>query len=383
MDTDHLSEQQREWYEKLAGLGEELSADHLVDDATEEFCPRKWRTLADTGLFELPIREGEKPDGRLLTTLAALEGLGYGCRDSGLSFSAATHMASTGLPVFRFGSAALRERYLPGVRTGESIGAHAITEAEAGSDALAMGATAEPDGDEYVLNGHKVFISNAPIADQVVVYARTGPAGTAASVTAFVVDADTAGLTLGEPVSTMGLRTSPLGEVRLEDVRVPRERMLGHPGGGFLILGHVMSREILCVSAIQIGEMRYRLERCLEYATERHQFGRPIGSYQAVSHSLVEMRLGLETACRWLHDTARRMVDRKDTTFEVAATKLATSEANSASARKAMQIFGGRGYLTESGIERMVRDSLSGTVYSGTSETQRNRIAALMGLPGQ
>ena len=371
---------ERSLTDELTELGEALSADHLRDDASGEFPWKKWRLLADTGLYNLAT-DTANPDGRLVETLQAMETLGYVCRDSGLSFSAASHLASCGVSLTKFGNAALRAGYLPAIRTGDRIGAHAITEPEVGSEALAMGTTAVRDGDTFVLNGRKAFVSNGPIADQIVIYARTGPAGTAASLTAFLVDRESKGLRIGPAEEKMGLRTSPLGELELVGVRVPADHVVGFVGGGFLVLHHEMAREVLAVSAVHIGEMRYRFERCLERSKQRTQFGKPIGAFQAVSHQLVDMKIGWETARRWLYDTAARIVAGQDATAEVAITKLVTSEAAVNTARHAVQIFGGAGYLTETGIERTVRDSLAATIYSGTSEIQKNRVATLMGVP--
>lgn len=380
--TDAETEDRQTSKTTLRTLSEALSSEHLADDAAARFSRQKWKLVADTGLFAIATDPQQRADEPLLTSLSALEELGYGCRDSGLSFSAASHLASTGVSLAQFGSTELQDRYLPAVRAGEAVGAHAITEQEAGSDAMSMRTTAIRDGDEYVLNGHKAFVSNGPIADLLVVYARTGKPGTAASITAFLIERNAPGLLVGEPVETMGLRTCPMGELRLVDVRLPRSHVVGHPGGGVLVLNYVMAREILSVAAIQIGEMQHRLEQCVNRTQQRVQFGKPIGAFQAVAHMVVEMKIGLETARRWLDDTARRIAAREDATAEVAITKLVTSEANVASARHALQIFGGSGFLTRTGVERGLRDALAGTIYSGTSEIQKNRVAALIGVPG-
>jgi alkylation response protein AidB-like acyl-CoA dehydrogenase len=194
------------------------------------------------------------------------------------------------------------------------------------------------------------------------------------------VERDTPGLRVGAPVAKLGLRTSPLGELSFEDCRVPASRVLGRPGGGFLVLDHVMRREILCSFVVNAGEMRHRVARCVEYARTRTQFGRPIGSYQAVAHKIVDMEIGVETARHWLYGTARRMAAGENVTRDIAMAKLVTSEANVASALAAVQVFGGNGYMAEFGIEAELRNSVGSTIYSGTSEIQRNRLASLLGL---
>ncbi len=341
----------------------------------------KWKAVRETGLLGLPFEQRWGGLGQdLLTTMHVLEGFGEGCRDGGLGFSVATHLVSTGISLQHHGSPALRARYLPGVCAGETIGAHAITEADSGSDALRMRTRAVRDGDGFVLTGSKAFVSNGPIADLVVVYARTsdepGPFGT----TAFLVQRGAPGLRFGPAEAKMGLRTSPLGALHLDGVRVPAANVLGRVGGGFLVLDHVMKWEILCSFAVTAGAMRHRLDRCLAHARERRQFGAPIGSYQAISHRLVDMRIGLRSARAWLFATAARFAAGENVTEDVAITKLVVSEANLAGALTAVQVFGGSGFLAATGVESDLRDAVGGTLYSGTSEIQRNRIAALLGL---
>nr|WP_042188721.1 acyl-CoA dehydrogenase family protein [Kibdelosporangium sp. MJ126-NF4]CEL18414.1 Butyryl-CoA dehydrogenase [Kibdelosporangium sp. MJ126-NF4] len=372
---------ENEWYERMAELGEKLASSVTADDQSAEFSHEKWNLVAATGLFGLPFtRDRRRSDDTLPQITAALEGLGHGSDDASLGFSVATQLASCAVPLARFGSAELRERYEHPVTTGEIIGAHAITEPDAGSDALAMRTAAVADDHGYVINGRKAFISNGPIADLVVVYTVTGQPGTFTGLTAFAVPRDTAGFTLSGPLGKMGLRCSPLGTAELTDARVPADHVVGQVGGGSWLLSHVMAREILFIAAGQVGQMRRRLDTCAGRARSRVQFGQPIGAFQAVSHAIVDMRISVETARRWLHDTVARLVAGEDVTARVAMTKIVVSEANVATARTAVQVFGGAGYLSATGIERGLRDAIAGTIYSGTSEIQRNKVAAVMGL---
>ncbi|MFE7842138.1 acyl-CoA dehydrogenase family protein [Streptomyces sp. NPDC057474] len=375
------TDDQRALRDGLGPLFERLNEDHVERDAAGTFPHRAWKLLAATGILGLPFDERWGGLGQsLLTTMYVLEGLGEGCRDAGLNFSVCTHLVSAGVPLQRFGSQGLKERYLPGICAGEVIGAHAISEPGSGSDALAMRTRAVRDGDDFVLNGSKAFVSNGPVADVVTVYARTSDRPGPLSMTAFLVERGTPGFEVGNPVPKMGLRTSPLSELYFDDCRIPADRVVGRPGGGFLVLDHVMRWEILCSFVINAGEMSDRVGRCVEYARTREQFGQPIGSYQAVSHKIVDMATGVETSRRWLYDTAERMTAGENVTRDIAMAKLVTSEANVASALSAVQIFGGNGYMAEYGIEKELRNAVAGTIYSGTSETQRNRIAALLGL---
>jgi alkylation response protein AidB-like acyl-CoA dehydrogenase len=365
----------------IAQWCEALSAEHIERDEAAEFSWDKWKLVCQSGILGLPFGEQWGGLGQdLITTMGVLEALGEGNRDGGLSFSVTTSMASTGVPLEAFGSAALKERYLPRICSGDLIGAHAITESEGGSDALKMLTTAERDGDAFVLRGSKTFVSNGPIADVFVVYARTRPEGGALGITALLVDRDTPGLSVGKPMKKMGLRTSPLSELFFDDCRIPATQVVGRVGGGFLVLDYVMKREILFSFIINVGEMQHRLDRCLAYAKSRIQFGQPIGSYQAISHKLVDMRIRVDTARKWLYDTAHRLLAGHNVTTDMAIAKLLTSEGNLASALAAVQIFGGHGYMVETGLEKDVRNAVAGTIYSGTTEIQYNRVASMMGL---
>ncbi|MEV6175000.1 acyl-CoA dehydrogenase family protein [Streptomyces sp. NPDC051954] len=375
------TEDQRRLREGLAPLLAKLSDGHVERDADAAFPRAQWDLLRATGILGLPFEERWGGLGQdLLTTMYVLEGLGLGCRDAGLNFSVCSHLVSTGVPLQRFGSEELKARYLPGLCSGELIGAHAISEPDSGSDALAMRTRAERDGDDFVLTGSKAFVSNGPVADVITVYARTSDRPGPLSITAFLVDRATPGLTVGRPVAKMGLRTSPLCELYFDECRVPATQVVGRRGGGFLVMDHVMRWEILCSFVINAGEMRDRVERCAEYARTRTQFGQPIGSYQAVSHKVVDMEIGVETARHWLYSAAARLAAGENVTRDIAIAKLVTSEANVASALAAVQIFGGNGYMAEYGVEKELRNSVAGTIYSGTSEIQRNRIASTLGL---
>ncbi len=344
-----------------------------------------WQSLCDAGLPGLPLPSdcgGLAQD--LVRTVALLETLGTACEDAGMCFALTTHMVSSGVAIHRFGTPAQQQRWLPDICAGRAIGAHAITEPQGGSDAFRMKTTARKDGSHYVLNGSKTFTSNAPFADLILVYAMTDPKrGALGGVSVFVVDRRTpglSGLSVGQPIEKMGLKSSAFAEVFFDDCRVPEDCLLGAEGMGFPMLDHVMRWEILACFSVALGGMQRRLDRCVAYARERKQFGQPIGAYQAVSHKLVDMKVRLEVSRLWLRETARKMQAGTNVSMDIAITKLLTSEAAVASALDAIQIFGGYGYTTEYGLERDLRDAVGGTIYSGTSEIQRNRIAALMGV---
>jgi alkylation response protein AidB-like acyl-CoA dehydrogenase len=367
--------------EGLASWHKALSEDHVEQDAEGVFPWDKWTLVRATGLLGLPFSEEWGGLGQdLLTTMYVLEGLGEGCRDGGLNFSITTSMVSTGVPLQRFGSPGLKARYLPLICTGEAIGAHAITEPESGSDALHMRTKAVRDGDVFVLNGSKTFVSNGPVADLFTIYAKTHPDGGPLGVTAFLVERTTPGFEVGKPITKMGLKTSPLSELFLDDCVVPATNIVGQVGGGFLLLDHVMKWEILCSFIVNVGEMQHRLGQCVEYAKTRIQFGKPIGAFQQIANKIVDMKIKVETARKWLYDTAAKLAAGENVTVDIAISKLLTSESNVASALAAVQIFGGNGYMSEYGLEKDLRNAVAGTIYSGTTEIQYNRIASMLGL---
>ncbi|MCC3775381.1 acyl-CoA dehydrogenase family protein [Streptomyces sp. UNOB3_S3] len=377
----HWSEDQRELRAAIEALGERLGEGHLERDRAGEFSHDNWKLLRESDLFRLPFEERWGGLGQsLTTTLYVLEGLGQSCRDAGLSFSATTHMVSTGVPIQRFGSPALKERFLPAVCAGEVIGAHAISEPEAGSDMLSLRTTGRVEDGHLVLNGNKAFVTNGPIADLFVVYVSTGERGSPFGITAVVVERDRPGLTVGSPMAKMGLRTSPLSELFFDDCRVPLENVIGRVGTGFVVFDHVMKWEVLCSFVVNIGEMRARLERVVDYARTREQFGKPIGSHQAVAHRIARMRVATDTARSALYEAALKVEAGEDATVEVATAKLLASEGNLASAVAAVQTFGGYGYMAEYGLEQDLRNAVAGTIYSGTTDIQYSRIATTMGL---
>lgn len=344
------------------------------------FCHDKWSQVAATGLFSAAVEAGRNKRDRVINTMNALERMGETCPDTGFNFSVATHLASTITALDQFGSAQLKERYLPGLIKGDLIGAHAISEPEAGSDALSMTTTARLDGDCYVLNGHKAFVTNGPIADVVVVYAKTSASATADCVSAFLVETKTQGVAMGPELTKVGLKNSPLCELRLDECRVPAHHMIGEKGAGFFVLTQVMQREILYSFVINIGEMKRRLGECVRYARSRKQFGQQIGTFQAVSNKIADMKIRYELGRSWLYQVAERLGANKDVTSEIAISKVFISESAISTAIDALHVHGGRGYIAENGFGSAVCDSLAGAVYSGTNDIQRGRIAAMLGV---
>ena len=379
--TAEWTDEQKALRKSLEPYFEPLSAGHVEDDAAQLFNREKWEMIRESGVLRIPFDQQWGGLGHdVLTLVYVLEHLGYGCRDAGLLFALATQVVSAAIPLQKFGSDELRERYLARLIDGEILSAHAISEPSAGSDAMAMISTATPDGEHYVLDGRKTFITNGPIADVITVYAKLQTGEGATGITAFLVETDTPGFHRGEPIDKLGLNTCPFCELEFRGCRVPRENMLGKPGAGFFILEHVMNWEILCIFMMMVGEMQARMEACIDYVRKRHAFGAAIGSNQYVAGKIVDQKIGVETSRKHLYDTARRFARRRSVTTEISMAKLVTSEANLASALSAVQIFGGRGYMREYGLEKGLRDAVGAPIYSGTNEMQRVRIASMLGL---
>jgi alkylation response protein AidB-like acyl-CoA dehydrogenase len=381
LDFDFTAEQQelRRAVEQFARA--ELNGDLLEEERSSRFSRPKWEAAARFGLHGLPVPETYGGSGRdLLTTVCAMEGLGYACRDNGLIFSINAHVWSAEIPLLRFGTAEQRARYLPRLVSGEWIAVHAMTEESSGSDAFNVKTTAVRRGGSYVLKGSKVFITNAPVADLIVVFATVDPASGPDGISAFLVEKGTPGLTVSQSFEKMGLRTSPMGEVFLDECVVEEERRLGAEGAGVAIFNSSMEYERACILAANVGTLQWQLETCIERARSWERFGRPIGKFQSVSNRVAEMKVRLETArlliywTAWLKDKGHR------SGLESAVAKLHVSECMVQSSLDAIQIFGGYGYVAEYGIERGLRDAVGGTIYSGTSDIQRMIIARHLGL---
>jgi alkylation response protein AidB-like acyl-CoA dehydrogenase len=376
------SEEQRQLREEIVRFAQrELNDDLLPRDSDGTFSPESWKKCAAVGIQGLPVPErygGGEFDP--LTVLVALEALGYGCKDNGLIFSLNAQMWSCEIPILRFGTEEQKQRYLPGLCDGSLIGVQAMTEPGSGSDAFSMRSTAVRRNGHYVLNGTKTFITNAPIADVFVVFAKTDPAKGFAGIAAFLVNRDAPGLSVGRPFHKMGLRTSPMSEVVLAGCEVPEESLLGPPGGGMSIFNTSMDWERGFILACAVGTMERQLEQCLAYARQREQFGQPIGRFQAVAHKIVDMKIRLETARMLLYRLGWMKGRGKTSPLESAMVKLYLSESFVHSSLDALQIHGGYGYMAEFEVERDVRDALGSRLYSGTSEIQRNLVARYLGL---
>jgi len=379
-----LTREQQELVEATRAFArDELNEGLEHDDATGGFPREKWRKCAAFGLQGLPISPEYGGQGQdLITTTAAMEALGYGCRDNGLVFSINAQMWACEMPIARYGTPEQKREWLPRLVSGEAIGAHAITEPDSGSDVFSLKARAERIAEGYRLNGAKTFSTNAPVADVVLAFAyvdRTAE-GRKPALTGFLVPRGTGGVTFSRPIEKMGLRSSPMGEVVFEDCVVPMASRLGREGAGMAIFNAAMEWERACIFAAHLGAMERLLEDCIAYARGRRQFGQPIGKYESVADRIVNMKVAIEAGRFLLYRVGWLKQRDKSAVMEAAIAKLFVSEAHVRAALDALQIHGGYGYMKEYPVEREVRDALSGTLYSGTSEMQRKIIARCLGL---
>jgi len=359
----------------------QLNHDVIARDHTSAFSLENWRKCAEFGIHGLPFPEEFGGSGvDLLTTMLAMEALGFGCRDNGLIFAINAQMWAVQTPLLRYGSPAQKEKYLAGLIRGDVVAAHGMTEPDSGSDSFALSTRAERRGDAYVLNGSKTFVSNAPMADVFLVFATMDKRRGFMGITAFLIDKSTPGLSVGRPIEKMGLRTAPMAEVVLDDCRIDAGCRLGREGNGGTIFKHSMTWERSCILASCIGTMQHQLDTCVEYAKTRRQFDKPIGSFQAVSHSIVDMKVRLEAARLLLYRAGWLRLQGKDATEDVAMAKLYVSECFVRSSLDAVHIHGGYGYTTEFELERDLRDAVGSRIYSGTSEIQKELIARALGL---
>lgn len=358
----------------------ELSVDMTANDRDCVFSRENWQRCADFGIHGLNVPTEYGGGGcDELTTVRLLEAFGYGCQDTGLTFAVNSQMWSVQAAILKFGSAAQIQRFIPEL-VGGKCGAFGITEEESGSDTFSLQTTAERTNGGYVLNGVKKFVTLAPEAELAIVFATTNPAVGRWGVTAFVVESDADGFQTSPTQAKMGLRTTPIGDLKLQDCFVPEDQRLGPEGAGSSIFTTSMNSERGYILASQVGAMARQLEETIRFANNRQQFNQPIGKFQAVSHRISDMRLRLELSRLILYRVAWLAQQGQSALLEASLAKLYLSEAFVASSTDAVRTRGARGYLSEFEVERDLRDSVGGLFYSGTSDIQRNIIAGLIGL---
>ena len=279
------------------------------------------------------------------------------------------------IPIIRFGTGAQKEKYLPSMAKGELIGAFALTEPNAGSDAGRVSTTAKREGNKYILNGTKMFITNGPICDVAIVFAVTDKDKKSKGISAFLVEKGTQGFFAGNKLDKMGVRSSPTSELIFDNCQIPAENLLGAEGEGF----QKVARSTLAWERVVLGYfsgmMEYNLDLCLDHAKQRSQFNRPIGDFQAIQHKLADMKTAIETA-RLLNYRSAWLIDQgREDLMAASIGKLYLSQVLMDTVSEAVQIFGGYGYIREYPVERAFRDAKISQIGGGTTEIQRSIIA--------
>ncbi len=350
-------------------------------DEKSEFSMPLWKKMGELGYPGLLAGQkyGGSELGALGTTMA-LEAAGRGGADQGTLLSWAAHMVISMLNIEHWGSEAQNQKYLPKMATGEWIGAMALTEPNAGSDASSVTTSAALRGDKYILNGTKMFITNGPICDVVVVITRseTGSKG-ANGTTAFIVDKSMPGWFSSRKLDKMGLRASPTGELVFENCEVPVENVLGQVGMGIKSVAFSgVNWERTILAGHFLGGMEFNLEQCIRYAKERVQFGRPIASFQAIQHKIVDMAADIEAIKVLLYRQAWMIDNNIPCIKETSLTKAIIGGMMLRNADEAIQIFGGYGLCKEYPVERFYRDWKLASIGGGTNEVNRDIAARFL-----
>jgi len=352
---------------EMAPLAEEL-------DLESRFPAETFKKMGELGLLGIVVPEEYGGSGQsILTCCVVAEELAYGCAATTLSYLAHAVLCANNLS--RNGSEEQKKKYLPGLCSGEKIGALAMTEPGAGSDVLGMKTFAERKNGEYIINGSKTFITNAPVADVFLVYVRTDKNAGPRGLSQFIIERDFPGLTLGQPFNKMGLHGSPTGEMFFENCRVPAENLVRGENQALGILMGGLDIERTIGGSMGVGGGRAALDRALAYAKERQQFGQPLIMFEMIAEKLANMAMEIEAARLLTYKAAVLCDEGIRCSAEASYAKLFASEMSMRAASETVQIFGGYGYMQEYGVERMMRDAKLGTIGGGASEIQRLIIA--------
>ncbi len=368
-----------EQQQMVRGLARKIAEEQIVPiraelDDKEEFPWAIVKLLAEVDMFRVFIpTEYEGLGGGILDLCLVTEELSRACCGVALTYAA---VALGTLPILLYGNDEQKRKFLPDIASGKRLAAFGLTESDAGSDAGSIQTTATPDGDSYVINGAKRFISNGGEAEVYSVIALTDKSRGARGASAFIVEKDTPGFTFGRKEKKMGIRCSATRELFFDDCKVPKENLLGREGAGFIVTMKTLDSSRPGVASLAIGLAQGALEAAVDYARERHQFGRPISANQAVQHMLANMAMELEAARVLVYATAKTIDSgAKDFTEEGAMAKVFATDMAMKVTTDAVQIFGGVGYMRDYPVEKMMRDAKINQIYEGTNQILRNEIA--------
>ena len=346
-------------------------------DEEERFDRELFDQMAELGLTGIPWPEEYGGIGSdYLAYVIAIEELSRVCASTGVTLSAHTSLA--GWPIFKFGTEEQKQTFLRPMAEGKKIGAYGLTEPGSGSDAGGMKTIAKRDGDHYVLNGSKIFITNGGIADIYVVFALTDPELKQRGTSAFIVESDTPGFSVGKKESKLGIRSSPTTEIMFEDCRIPVENLLGEEGQGFKIAMQTLDGGRNGIAAQAVGIAQGALDASVAYARERHQFGKPIAAQQGIGFKLADMATDVEAARLLTYQAAWLESEGLPYGKESAMSKVFAGDAAMKVTTEAVQVFGGYGYTKDYPVERYMRDAKITQIYEGTQEIQRLVISRML-----
>jgi alkylation response protein AidB-like acyl-CoA dehydrogenase len=370
-----LTSEQRQIRDMVADFVDE-EVKPLADeiDETDEVPESLLTEMGDLGLLGMPFPEADGGAGvDYHSYVAAVEEISRG--SGGLGTLVAAHVSLAGNMIYEYGTDEQREAHLEPLAAGEDVGAFALSEAGAGSDVAAMETTATREGDEYVVDGGKLWTSNGSIADAVVVFAKTDPDAGRGGISSFVVrPEEDDGFRVEGTEKKLGDKGCPTAELRFDGMRVPADRRLGEEGDGFGQALETLNGGRITIAARGVGIARAALEDALAYAQEREQFDRPVSEFQAIQHKLADMDTKVQAAKLLMHRAADLKMRGESYVKEAAQAKLYASEASREVANEAIQIHGGYGYTTDFPVERYYRDAKLNEIYEGTSEILRNTI---------
>ncbi len=356
---------------KVRRFVEEHVAAHAADwDRGKEFPAAAWKELAKAGLAGLPFPAKYGGTGKdILSYAVAVEEISRA--SAGLGVTLAVHVSLASQPIFWYGNDAQKRRFLTPLARGKVLGSFCLTEPGAGSDVAAMESRAVRKGDGYVLSGRKYFIMNAPVAGTLVVFAMTDKSLAHRGISAFIVPRRSPGVRIGKIFDKMGIRSSVTSEVVFDEVRVPRENLLGREGDGFRIAMETLDCGRISIAAQAVGIAQAALDAAVQYARHRVQFGKPIADLEAIRWMVADMATEIDAARLLTYRAASLTDHHRRHTMEASMAKLFAASTAVEATRKALQIHGGYGYMTDLPLERYYRDAKITEIYEGTSEIQR------------
>lgn len=375
-----LTKEQEMIRKMVRDFAEEVIRPRAIEiDKNAAFPEDIFKQMGELGLLGIPFpEEVGGSGGDTLSYALAVEEIGRVCGSTGLSYAAAVSLGAS--PLYAFGTKKQKEQFLKPLAEGKALGAFGLTEPNAGSDAGGTKTTAVLDGNHYVINGEKCFITNASFAKIIIVTAVTGKSAAGKNlISAIIVPTDTEGVTIKSEYDKMGVRGSDTAEIILENVTVPKENILGEVNKGFKQFLSTLDGGRISIAALGVGIAQASLDRALSYAKEREQFGKPISKLQAIQFKLADMAMEVELARTMVHKAAWLKDEGKAFGKEAAYAKLFASETAVRNANEAIQIHGGYGYMREYEVERYLRDAKLLEIGEGTSEVQRVVIARYLG----